>query len=81
MLYVYMTKLISLTDDVYEDLSRKKLPNESFSKTIKRLTSKKKNIFMDLAGKWPGGNEEAKRIFDEVLKERHTYTKTREFNL
>ena len=41
----------------------------------------KKGIFLDLAGKWPGGNEEAKRIFDEVLNERHTYKKTREFNL
>ena len=42
---------------------------------------KKKNYFMDLAGKWPGGSDEAKKIFDEVLNDRHKYMETRDFEL
>lgn len=38
--YVYMARNIAVSDDVYELLSRLKLPNESFSDTIKRLARK-----------------------------------------
>ncbi len=37
-----MAKNIAVSDDVYELLSRLKLPNESFSNTIKRLAKKPK---------------------------------------
>ena len=73
--------MVSLTDEAYKILSKKKLPEESFSKAIVRLSSPPKKTFMDLAGKWPGGTNEAKKIFDEVLNDRHKYTKTREFEL
>ncbi len=73
--------MVSLTDDAYRTLSKEKLPNESFSKTVIRLTSKKKRSFMDLAGKWEGGTDEAKKIFDDILKERHKLIKVREFEL
>jgi predicted CopG family antitoxin len=35
--YVYMAKNIAVSDDVYKLLSRLKLPEESFSDTIRRL--------------------------------------------
>lgn len=76
-----MTKLISLTDDAYKSLARAKLSDESFSKVVKRLTSKTKGSLLDFAGKWPGGSNEAKSVFDKILKERHTYTKMRQFKL
>lgn len=68
-----MTKLISLSDDAYAFLSIEKLSDESFSKVVKRLTSKTKGSLLDFAGKWPGGSSEAKNIFDKILKERHQY--------
>ena len=55
------------------------MDKEKFSKTLIGLTSQKKRSLLDLAGKWHGGSEEAKRIFDVVLKERHTFTKMRKF--
>ena len=56
-----MTKLISLSDDAYAFLSIEKLSDESFSKVVKRLTSKTKGSLLDFAGKWPGGSSEAFR--------------------
>ena len=45
------TKTISIMDDIYDKLKALKLPDESFSDELRRLTEKKGNI-MDLAGAW-----------------------------
>ena len=45
------TKTISLMDDAYDLLSRAKLPNESFSDTVRRITSPNESI-MEFFGVW-----------------------------
>ncbi len=73
-----MTKVISLSDDAYEDLAGLKNEKESFSSVVKRLASKeKKKDIMEFAGIWKDDKEIAK-IFEEILEERHK-TKMREF--
>lgn len=44
-------KTITITEDVYDILVRMKLPNESFSEQIRRLTEKKGKI-SECAGLW-----------------------------
>ena len=45
-----MAKTIAVSDEVYELLSRFKLPGESFSDVIKRVI-KRRGKLMDIAGK------------------------------
>lgn len=45
------TKTISIMEDVYELLVRRKKPNESFSEELRRIVPKKGNI-MECAGLW-----------------------------
>jgi len=67
-MYVYMTKVISLSDEAYEEL-RKIKGNLSFSKIVIRvIKEKKKENIMDFAGKWE--NDEAIKISRELSKER-----------
>lgn len=67
-MHVYMTRIISISDEAYESL--KNLKREmSFSKIIIELARiKKKNNIMELAGAWD--NEMALKIKKEILKER-----------
>jgi predicted CopG family antitoxin len=65
---IYMTsRNISVTDDVYELLTKMKLKNESFSDTIRRL-AKRRNL-IDCAGAWSDVPEEEMRAFEEGLRE------------
>ncbi len=74
-----MTKVISLSDEAYEELTQLKNTKESFSSVVIRLASeKKKKDIMEFAGKWPGPKEELDKIFNEILEERHK-TKMRKF--
>lgn len=45
------TKTITIMEDAYERLARAKLPNESFSDTIRRELKPKRPL-MDLWGSW-----------------------------
>jgi predicted CopG family antitoxin len=58
---------ISVTDDVYELLTKMKLKNESFSDTIRRL-AKRRNL-VDCAGAWSDVPEEEMRALGEGLRE------------
>ncbi|MCX6768062.1 MAG: antitoxin VapB family protein [Candidatus Micrarchaeota archaeon] len=67
-----MTKLISVTDDVYAALSKLKLPGESFSKLFARLSIRrvKQKTIMDYAGALRD-SPELDRVFAEILVRRH----------
>lgn len=63
-----MTKVISISDEAYEELKRFK-GNVSFSKILLELAKmKKKKDILELAGSWD--NETALKIKKEILKER-----------
>ena len=58
---------ISVTDDVYELLTKMKLKNESFSDTIRRLA--KRRDLTDSAGAWSDIPEDEMKTFTERLIE------------
>ena len=66
-----VTKTITIMEDAYSLLARNKLASESFSDTLRRVLSKKRNI-MEFAGAWSDMNdeeaEEMKKNMREVRK-------------
>jgi predicted CopG family antitoxin len=71
------SKNISITEDVYEMLSRLKLEGESFSDAIRRLA--KRNQLSECAGLWADMSDEeyetirnsslrARELFDESVR-------------
>lgn len=58
---------ISVTDDVYELLSKMKLKNESFSETIRRLA--KRRDLLDCAGAWSDVAEEEMKALEGELSD------------
>jgi len=56
---------ISVTEDVYELLSRMKLEGESFSDAIKRLAGRRR--LADCAGLWSDVSEEEMKAFQESV--------------
>lgn len=63
-----MVKNIAIMDTVYEELAKRKRPNESFSGEIKRLMATRGDI-ADFAGSWkisPGEADELKRTLKRV---------------
>ncbi len=56
---------ISVTDDVYELLTKMKLKNESFSDTIRRLA--KRRDLTESAGAWSDVPEEEMKSFSEGI--------------
>lgn len=67
-MYAYMTKIISISDEAYSELSRLK-NGLSFSKIIITLTKmKKKDSIMDFAGILT--KEEANELSKEIKKGR-----------
>jgi len=65
-----MTKVISISDDAYADLTALKSKNESFSDVVRKLSqeAKMKNL-LSLAGAWKDAPE-MDRIFKKILNER-----------
>ncbi len=63
------SKSISISEDVYNLLSKSKLKNESFSQTILRLLKRQENI-LELAGAWNKipESDEAIAIVEQVVK-------------
>ena len=75
-----MTKVISLSDDAYNDLKSLKSKDESFSDIVRQLAQKaKKKKLLDLAGVWKD-SDEIDGIFKNIFEERHK-TKGREIKL
>ena len=67
-----MTKTVALSDEAYELLSHAKSEKESFTQAVIKLVStQKKKSVMSLAGVWKE-DEEIRKIFDKLHKERHT---------
>ncbi len=67
-MYAYMTKVISISDEAYNELAKMK-NGFSFSKVIISIVNeKKKEDIMKYAGTW--NNKEALKIKKEIMKER-----------
>jgi len=65
-----MVKVISLSDDAYQDLKALKVEDESFSDVVRRVVEKEKGkSFLDLAGSWKG-DKELSKIFENVIEDR-----------
>ena len=77
--YIYfMTKVISLSDEAYNDLKSLKGHDKSFSDIVRELTRKiKRKKLLDLAGAW-ADSPEMDSIFENIFEERH---KTKERNV
>ena len=50
------TKTLTITKEAYDELKAMKMGDESFSKTILRLTEGKKGLPEGLLGAWKGTN-------------------------
>ena len=67
-MHIYMTKIISISDDAYDELKKLKR-DTSFSKIILELSKiKKKNSIMDFAGIID--KEEGERMLKMIKEER-----------
>ena len=66
------SKSISITEDVYKQLVKFKLKNESFSQAIKRLLEYNLDI-IDLAGAWKKipDSKHAIEVLEKTVKEVH----------
>ncbi len=66
-MYVCMTKIISISDEAYRELAKRKA-GRSFTKVIIELTAKKKRSLLDFAGILT--DEEGKKIMKTIYEER-----------
>jgi predicted CopG family antitoxin len=74
-----MTKVISLSEEAYSELKKRKAPGESFSDVVLKMArGKRSDSIMELAGTWKGGD--ADEVLAELMKQRHA-AKSREFNI
>ena len=65
-MHIFMTKVISISDDAYEELKKLKA-NKSFSKIIIEITKEKsKDSLLELAGSL--SNEDAERIKKRIYE-------------
>lgn len=72
-----MSKNVALSNEVIEFLEQRKKSDESYSDVIKRLTNEnEKPSWRESIGAFEN-DEEAARIFDKILKERHIARKRR----
>ena len=73
-----MTKIISISDQAYEELKKIKAEDESFTKVILRVAEKeKRKPLMAFFGKWPGPKEELGLIQKDIQEGRKRF-KTRD---
>lgn len=74
-MYIHMTsRNVSLRDEVYELVSREKIPGESFSDTLERLV-KRRGKLMDAVNSWEEvDEEEIDKIEKNVEKVRKRFT-------
>ena len=64
-----MTKVISLSDEAYDELKKLKKGDESFSDVVIKVVRKEKKPLTDFFGKWPEPKE-LDRIEKELVRER-----------
>ena len=66
---LFMTKIISLSEDAYKTLKRMKIGNESFSDVVIRISRQGQTRSpLESAGKWEG--DDIDEVFSEILSER-----------
>jgi predicted CopG family antitoxin len=66
---LFMTKVISLSNEAYQTLKDSKRPGESFSDVVLRVTKeKKKKSLLEFSGKWEGNDID--EVFEQLKKER-----------
>jgi predicted CopG family antitoxin len=65
-----MSRLISVSEDVYYELAKLKSDKKSFTKTISELLQKNKGDINDLFGTLKISEEEARKLKQEIKKER-----------
>lgn len=64
-----MTRVISLSDEAYDELKKLKKEGESFSDVVIKITVTEKKPLTDFFGKWPVKGE-LDRIEKELKQER-----------
>ena len=71
-------KTVSLSDEAYNALKKKKKKGESFNDLILRLVSEpdQKDI-LSLAGSWKGSDEEAENILNIIYENRKNLRSSR----
>lgn len=76
---VGVVRMVSLSNDAYDTLSKLKRGDESFSKVVLRLVEKerKHGSILDFAGAWgtEGGEKETKRIVGQIYAWRQMKTR------
>ncbi len=66
---LFMTKVISLSNEAYQKLKKSKKPGESFSDVVLRIVAeKKKKSLLEFAGTWKG--DDIDEVFSQVLRDR-----------
>ncbi len=72
-----MTKVISLSDEAYQELEKLKEKGESFSDVVVKLSKKEKKPLSYFFGKWPGPKEELDQL-EKDINEMRKKTKMRD---
>ncbi len=68
-MHMYMTKVISLSDEAYSTLKKMKRNGDSFSKVILRMAkTEERTSLAAFAGKW--ATEDIDEVFEAIMKER-----------
>ncbi|MCL5011573.1 MAG: hypothetical protein M1594_01615 [Candidatus Marsarchaeota archaeon] len=70
-----MSRLISVSEDIYYQLSTLKTNKQSFTKVIGELLQKNKGSINDLFGTLKISEEEARKLKQEIKKERIDFFK------
>lgn len=77
---IYMTKIISLSDNAYAEMKSLKESGESFSDVVLKMVNKvRRRPLLYFFGRWPGSKEEAKAIKKRLEFERSQF-RTRAVN-
>lgn len=70
-MYVYfMTRVISLSDEAYDELKKRKEAGDSFSDVVIKITKGERKPLTAFFGKWPGTKKELDRIEAELAAEK-----------
>ncbi|MBI5398966.1 antitoxin VapB family protein [Candidatus Woesearchaeota archaeon] len=68
-----MTKVISLSDEAYDEMKSAKHKGESFSDVVIRVVGKSRRSLADFCGGWPGSDDEAKSIAKTLEADRKRF--------
>ena len=70
-----VTRVISLSDEAYNELKQLKQQAESFSIVVLRLAKKEKAVsFKSFSGKWAGSSKELKQIEKQLHNDRKKFS-------